>query len=41
MVVVDPKTLPERLRAAGLTDVDVAVDRSVRFRAVKPLMEER
>ena len=41
MVVVDPRTLPERLRAAGLTDVCVDVDQSVRFRAFKPLMEER
>ena len=41
MVVVDPKTLPERLRSAGLTDVCVDVDRSVRFRAFKPLMEQR
>jgi ubiquinone/menaquinone biosynthesis C-methylase UbiE len=41
MVVVDPKTLPDRLRVAGLTDVCVDVDRSVRFRARKPTMEER
>jgi ubiquinone/menaquinone biosynthesis C-methylase UbiE len=41
MVVVDPKTLPERLRAAGLTGVHVDVDQSVRFRAFKPLMEQR
>jgi ubiquinone/menaquinone biosynthesis C-methylase UbiE len=41
MVVVDPKTLPERLRAAGLTGVRVDVDQSVRFRAFKPAMEER
>ena len=40
MVVVDPETLPQRLRAAGLSDVRVDVDRAVRFRAVKPLMEE-
>jgi SAM-dependent methyltransferase len=41
MVVVDPKTLPERLRAAGLTDVQVDVDGAVRFRAFKSPMEER
>jgi hypothetical protein len=41
MVVVDPKTLPERLRAAGLSDIRVDADRALRFRAFKPLMEER
>ncbi|TCO57339.1 methyltransferase family protein [Actinocrispum wychmicini] len=37
MVVVDPKTLPDRLRAAGFTDIEVtpAVGR-FRFRARKP-----
>jgi ubiquinone/menaquinone biosynthesis C-methylase UbiE len=35
MVVVDPKTLPDRLRAAGFTDVDMAENkRSFKFRAV-------
>jgi ubiquinone/menaquinone biosynthesis C-methylase UbiE len=35
MVVVDPKTLPDRLRAAGFTDVDVTENRyGFRFRAV-------
>jgi len=41
MVVVDPKTLPGRLRAAGLTGVRVDADQSLRFRAFKPPMEER
>lgn len=41
MVVVDPRSLPGRLEAAGLTDVCVDVDQSVRFRAFKPPMEER
>ena len=41
MVVVDPKTLPQRLRAAGLTEVRVDVDQSLRFRAVKPHLEQR
>jgi ubiquinone/menaquinone biosynthesis C-methylase UbiE len=41
MVVVDPKTLPDRLRAAGLTGVHVDTDLSLRFRAFKPPMEER
>jgi ubiquinone/menaquinone biosynthesis C-methylase UbiE len=37
MVVVDAKTLPDRLRAAGFADVDVAHEpkRRVRFRARK------
>lgn len=34
MTAVDPETLPDRLKAAGFTDVDVtATPRSVRFRA--------
>jgi len=38
MVVVDPETLPDRLRRAGFTDVDVTVGkRSFRFRATRPL----
>jgi SAM-dependent methyltransferase len=41
MVVLDPKTLPQRLEAAGLADVRIDVEGAVRFRAVKPLMEER
>ncbi|MFB9319976.1 class I SAM-dependent methyltransferase [Cryptosporangium minutisporangium] len=37
MVVVDPDGLPERLRAAGLTDPQVTTGRgSFRFRASKP-----
>ena len=37
MVVVDPATLPDRLRAAGLVDVRVnAVPRALRFRALRP-----
>jgi len=37
MTAVDPHTLPDRLRAAGFTDIDVAATpRSVRFRARKP-----
>ena len=40
MVVVDPKTLPGRLRAAGLTSVRVDADHAVRFRAFKSLTEE-
>lgn len=36
MVVVDPATLPRRLRAAGLIDPDVAQGpRSIRFRALR------
>ena len=36
MVVVDPATLPRRLRAAGLIDPDVAPGpRSIRFRALR------
>jgi hypothetical protein len=36
MVAVDPETLPDRLRAAGLEDVDVdVVPRSLRFRATR------
>jgi SAM-dependent methyltransferase len=36
MVVVDPATLPRRLRAAGLVDPDVAQGpRSIRFRAFR------
>jgi ubiquinone/menaquinone biosynthesis C-methylase UbiE len=41
MVVVDPQTLPERLRAAGLTDILVDVNQSMRFRAFKPQLEQR
>jgi SAM-dependent methyltransferase len=41
MVVVDPNTLPDRLRAAGLSEIRVDADQALRFRAVKPLMEER
>jgi SAM-dependent methyltransferase len=37
MVVVDPATLPDRLRAAGLVDVHVDESpRSLRFRATRP-----
>jgi SAM-dependent methyltransferase len=37
MVVVNPRTLPERLRSAGFSDIDVDVDASsFRFRARKP-----
>lgn len=37
MVAVDPATLPARLRAVGLADVDVeTTDRSLRFRATRP-----
>ncbi len=36
MVVVDPATLPQRLRMAGFPAPEVALSRSVRFRAVKP-----
>lgn len=36
MVIVDPARLPDRLAAAGFTDVAVSVNRSVRFRAYKP-----
>src|SRR5437879_1580455 len=38
MVVVDPRTLPDRLRAAGFTDIDVQCEPKarVRFRARKP-----
>jgi SAM-dependent methyltransferase len=37
MVPVDPGRLPQRLRAAGLTDVQVdTVPRSLRFRATRP-----
>jgi SAM-dependent methyltransferase len=35
MVVVDPRTLPERLRAAGFVEVEVEVRDSLRFRARK------
>lgn len=38
MVVVNPSTLPERLRSAGFIDIDVEADGSAfRFRARKPL----
>jgi hypothetical protein len=38
MVVVDPRTFPDRLRAAGFTDVHVGHEPKsrVRFRARKP-----
>jgi hypothetical protein len=37
MVPVDPATLPERLRAAGLADAAVRqAPRSIAFRAVRP-----
>jgi SAM-dependent methyltransferase len=36
MVVVDPRTLPQRLSTAGFTDVEVEVRDSLRFRAHKP-----
>jgi SAM-dependent methyltransferase len=37
MVVVDPATLPGRLRAAGLTEVEVdIVPQAFRFRAIRP-----
>jgi hypothetical protein len=37
MVVVNPSTLPERLRSAGFIDIDVDTDASAfRFRARKP-----
>ncbi|WP_219419343.1 class I SAM-dependent methyltransferase [Pseudonocardia nigra] len=37
MVVVDPAGLPDRLRAAGLTDVRVSTsERSLRFRGTRP-----
>jgi SAM-dependent methyltransferase len=37
MVPVDPRTLPDRLAAAGFVDIDVAVaGRSLRFRARRP-----
>jgi ubiquinone/menaquinone biosynthesis C-methylase UbiE len=37
MVVVDPRTLPDRLRAAGFTDVEIeSTPRQFRFRATKP-----
>jgi len=40
MVVVNPQTLPERLRSAGFADADVAVGGSAfRFRARKPMMK--
>lgn len=36
--LIDPDRLPARLQAAGLTDIQVdRGDRSIRFRAVKPL----
>jgi hypothetical protein len=36
MVVVDPATLPGRLRAAGFTDVEVdTVPQAFRFRATR------
>jgi SAM-dependent methyltransferase len=35
MVVVDPATLPERLAAAGFSEVEVQLRRSLRFRARK------
>jgi hypothetical protein len=36
MVVVDPATLPDRLRAAGFTDVEVEANpRAFRFRATR------
>jgi SAM-dependent methyltransferase len=35
MVVIDPATLPRRLSAAGFTDVEVELRRSVRFKAYK------
>jgi hypothetical protein len=34
-VVVDPATLPERLAAAGFSEVEVQLRRSLRFRARK------
>jgi ubiquinone/menaquinone biosynthesis C-methylase UbiE len=38
MVVVDPATFPDRLRAAGFQDVEVEVNPyAFRFRARKPL----
>jgi hypothetical protein len=37
MIVVDPRTLPDRLRAAGFVDVEVETNpRQFRFRARKP-----
>lgn len=37
MVVVDPRTLPDRLREAGFTDISVTpVERRFKFRARKP-----
>ena len=42
MVVVNPQTLPDRLRSAGFADVNVDVDVAVsafRFRARKPAMK--
>jgi SAM-dependent methyltransferase len=37
MVAVDPDTLPDRLRAAGLTDPRIELSsRSLRFRATRP-----
>lgn len=42
MVVVNPKTLPDRLRSAGFVDVDVDVAVSAfRFRARKPVLKFR
>jgi SAM-dependent methyltransferase len=42
MVVVNPQTLPDRLRSAGFADVDVDVGRSAfRFRARKPALKLR
>jgi hypothetical protein len=35
MVVIDPATLSRRLSAAGFTDVEVELRRSVRFKAYK------
>jgi SAM-dependent methyltransferase len=42
MVVVNPQTLPDRLRSAGFADADVAVGESAfRFRARKPALKLR
>ncbi len=40
MVVVDPRTLPERLSAAGFVDVEVETRGALRFRARKPALPE-
>jgi hypothetical protein len=36
MVVVDPATLPQRLSAAGFTDITVEARSAMRFHARKP-----